>query len=92
MTIPADPLYQHLQLTAEKRFWRCVETGEAPHLFGIEPPRLRVEAVRIVDELDARAIPPLQAITIVIKNWVRLANHANVTHLQLVYLSLFYFR
>ena len=29
MTIPADPLYQHLLLTAEKRFWRCVETGEA---------------------------------------------------------------
>jgi hypothetical protein len=28
MTIPADPLYQHLLLTAEKRFWRCVETGE----------------------------------------------------------------
>ena len=38
MTIPADPLYQHLLLTAEKKFWRCVETGEPPHLFGIEPP------------------------------------------------------
>jgi hypothetical protein len=25
MTIPADPLYQHLLLTAEKKFWRCVE-------------------------------------------------------------------
>ena len=49
MTIPADPLYQHLLLTAEKKFWRCVETGEAPHLFGIEPPRPRIEAVRIVD-------------------------------------------
>jgi hypothetical protein len=23
MTIPADPLYQHLLLTAEKKFWRC---------------------------------------------------------------------
>ena len=30
MTIPADPLYQHLLLTAEKKFWRCVETGETP--------------------------------------------------------------
>src|SRR5271167_2982715 len=30
MTIPADPLYQHLLLTAEKKFWRCVETGEPP--------------------------------------------------------------
>jgi predicted phage-related endonuclease len=49
MTIPADPLYQHLLLTAEKKFWRCVETGETPHLFGVEPPRARLEAVRIVD-------------------------------------------
>ena len=49
MTIAADPLYQHLLLTAEKKFWRCVETGEAPHLFGIEPPRPRIETVRVVD-------------------------------------------
>ena len=49
ITIPADPLYQHLLLTAEKRFWRCVETGETPHLFGVEPPRPRIEAVRVVD-------------------------------------------
>ena len=49
MTVPADPLYQHLLLTAEKRFWRCVETGETPHLFGVEPPRPRLEAIRIVD-------------------------------------------
>jgi predicted phage-related endonuclease len=49
MTIPADPLYQHLLLTAEKKFWRCVENGEIPRLFGVEPPRPRVEAVRVVD-------------------------------------------
>ena len=49
ITIPADPLYQHLLLTAEKKFWRCVESGEAPHLFGVETPRPRIEAVRIVD-------------------------------------------
>jgi predicted phage-related endonuclease len=49
ITIPADPLYQHLLLTAEKKFWRCVETGEVPHVFGVEPPRPRLEAVRIVD-------------------------------------------
>jgi hypothetical protein len=48
MTIPADPLYQHLLLTAEKKFWRCVDNGEAPHLFGVDPPRPRIEAVRIV--------------------------------------------
>ena len=45
----ADPLYQHLLLTAEKKFWRCVENGEPPRLFGVEPPRPRIEAVRIVD-------------------------------------------
>src|ERR1700730_2921866 len=32
--IAADPLYQHLLLTAEKKFWRCVEGGEPPSLFG----------------------------------------------------------
>src|SRR4051812_37617423 len=37
--IPADPLYQHLLPTAEQKFWRCVETGEPPRLFGIDPPR-----------------------------------------------------
>jgi predicted phage-related endonuclease len=49
LTICADPLYQHLLLTAEKKFWRCVMRGETPHLFGVEPPRPRLEAVRIVD-------------------------------------------
>jgi predicted phage-related endonuclease len=24
ITLPADPLYQHLLLTAERKFWRCV--------------------------------------------------------------------
>jgi predicted phage-related endonuclease len=49
LTIHADPLYQHLLLTAEKKFWRCVMSGERPHLFGVEPPRPRLEAIRIVD-------------------------------------------
>ena len=49
ITIHADPLYQHLLLTAEKKFWRCVQNGETPRLFGIEPPRPRLEAVKIVD-------------------------------------------
>ena len=34
----ADPLYQHLIVTAERKFWRCVESGEPPTLFGVEPP------------------------------------------------------
>ena len=55
MTIPADPLYQHLLLTAEKKFWRCVEGGEPPRLFGVEPPRPRIEAVRVVDMSTSNA-------------------------------------
>jgi predicted phage-related endonuclease len=55
MTIPADPLYQHLLLTAERKFWRCVQNGEPPHLFGIEPPRPRVEAIRTVDMSGSNA-------------------------------------
>src|SRR3954468_5649539 len=49
LSICADPLYQHLLLTAEKKFWRCVVSGEPPRLFGVEPPRPRLEGVRIVD-------------------------------------------
>lgn len=49
ITVHADPLYQHLLLTAEKKFWRCVQTGEPPILFGIETPRPRLEAVKVVD-------------------------------------------
>jgi predicted phage-related endonuclease len=55
ITIPADPLYQHLLLTAERKFWRCVESGETPHLFGVEPPRPRVETVRVVDMSSSHA-------------------------------------
>jgi predicted phage-related endonuclease len=47
--VSADPLYQHLLLTAEKKFWRCVESGEPPRLFGVEPPCPRIAAMRIVD-------------------------------------------
>ena len=45
----ADPIYQHLIVTAERKFWRCVESGEPPTLFGVEPPKPRIEAIRIVD-------------------------------------------
>src|SRR6516165_7076859 len=55
IAISADPLYQHLLLTAERKFWRCVENGEPPRLFGIEPPRPRIAAVRIVDMSTSNA-------------------------------------
>ena len=45
----ADPLYQHLIVTAERKFWRCVESGETPRPFGVETPKPRIDAVRIVD-------------------------------------------
>ena len=45
----ADPLYQHLVVTAERKFWRCVETGEPPQLFGVDPPKPKMDAIRIVD-------------------------------------------
>src|SRR5262247_2501144 len=47
--IPMDPLYLSVLVSAEKKFWRCVQSGEPPRLINAEPPRPRVEAVRIVD-------------------------------------------
>jgi predicted phage-related endonuclease len=55
ITALADPLYQHLIVTAERKFWRCVENGEPPRLFGAEPPRPRIEAIRIVDMTSSNA-------------------------------------
>ena len=60
--IAADPLYQHLLLTAEKKFWRCVESGEPPRLFGVEPSRPRIAAVRMVDMSASNAWAEFAAI------------------------------
>jgi predicted phage-related endonuclease len=49
ITIPLDPLYLSVLVSAEKKFWRCVQSGETPHLINAEPPRPRIEAFRIVD-------------------------------------------
>jgi hypothetical protein len=55
ISVSADRLYQHLLLTAEKKFWRCVESGEPPRLFAVEPLRARIAAVRIVDMASSNA-------------------------------------
>jgi predicted phage-related endonuclease len=49
IAIPVDPLYLSVLVSAEKKFWRCVQSGEVPHLIMAEPPRPRIEAIRIVD-------------------------------------------
>src|SRR5438128_360181 len=49
MAISADPVYQTAMMYAERAFWRAVASGEPPSLFHAEPPRARVEAVKIVD-------------------------------------------
>jgi hypothetical protein len=55
MTLPADALYQHFLVTAERRFWRCVQTGDTPRPYGVEPPRPRIEAVRVVDMSESNS-------------------------------------
>jgi len=49
IAIPMDPLYLSVLVSAEKKFWRCVQSGEPPHLVNAEPARPRIEAIRIVD-------------------------------------------
>jgi putative phage-type endonuclease len=49
ITVPMDPLYLSVLVSAEKKFWRCVQSGEVPHLINCEAPRARIEAIRIVD-------------------------------------------
>src|SRR5215813_11564056 len=49
ITVPMDPLYLSVLVSAEKKFWRCVQFGETPHIINVEVPRPRIEAIRIVD-------------------------------------------
>jgi hypothetical protein len=49
VAISLDPLYLSVLVSAEKKFWRCVQSGDVPHLIMAEPPRPRIEAIRIVD-------------------------------------------
>src|SRR5262245_8248683 len=56
VTIPMDPLYLSVLVSAEKKFWRCVQSGEVPHLINAQPPRPRIEAIRIVAKGEPSAI------------------------------------
>jgi predicted phage-related endonuclease len=49
LSIDADPIYQTILIAAEKAFWHSVKNGEPPALFDCEPPKPRIEAVRVVD-------------------------------------------
>src|SRR4030088_17639 len=49
LSIEADPIYQTILIAAEKAFWRAVKTGEPPMLIDCQPPKPRIEAVRVVD-------------------------------------------
>ena len=55
MTIPADALYQHFLITAERRFWRCVQTGETPSALWDRTAAASVEAVRMVDMSESNS-------------------------------------
>jgi predicted phage-related endonuclease len=55
IAIPADPVYQTALIYAEWAFWRAVSSDEPPALFHAEPPKVRVEAVRVVDMSTSNA-------------------------------------
>jgi predicted phage-related endonuclease len=55
IAIAADPVYQTALIYAERAFWRAVSSGEPPALFHAEPPRARIEAVKIVDMTSSNA-------------------------------------
>jgi len=41
ITIPMDPLYLSVLVSAEKKFWRCVLSGEEPRLINVARERAR---------------------------------------------------
>jgi hypothetical protein len=54
-TTHADPLYPHLIVTAERKFWPLRRERRAPRLYGVDPPRPRIDAVRIVEMSDSNS-------------------------------------
>ena len=55
LAVAADPIYQTSLIYAERSFWLAVSGGEPPRLFNAEPPRPRIEAVKIVDMTSSNA-------------------------------------
>jgi predicted phage-related endonuclease len=54
--VEADPVYQTTVLLRVGRlFWRCVQTGEPPRVFGAEPPKAKIAAMRLVDMTASNA-------------------------------------
>lgn len=51
--VAADPIYQALLLDAEERFWRCVQTGDAP--VAIDPPKARPSSFKEYDLSQSNA-------------------------------------
>ena len=47
--VEADAVYQTVLLQVERVFWRCVRTGEAPRVYGAEPPKAKLPIVRVID-------------------------------------------
>jgi predicted phage-related endonuclease len=55
IAITADPVYQMAMMYAERAFWRAVSGDEPPRLFHAEPPKARIEAVKVVDMSGSNA-------------------------------------
>jgi predicted phage-related endonuclease len=53
----ADPLYQHLIVTAERKFWRCAESGEEPKPFGIAAQACINAQSKRVDRFESSQAP-----------------------------------
>src|SRR5436190_8335764 len=46
ITVPMDALYLTVLVSAERKFWHSVRSGEPPRLVNAAPPRARLEAIR----------------------------------------------
>jgi hypothetical protein len=55
ISVLADPIYQAVLVEAERRFWEAVQSGDEPSIFSAEPPRPRIEAVRVVDMTNSNS-------------------------------------